>query len=68
MRGLGSQRIFLLHQIVKLVNTRVYTHGAWTLKRMDVPCEEGIKETALDDEELFADYPYDDIHAVRCKK
>lgn len=39
-----------------------YTHGAWTAKVMDIPFEKGIKETALDDEDLFADYQYDDIN------
>nr|WP_238144061.1 hypothetical protein [Legionella pneumophila] len=37
-----------------------YTHGAWTNKSMDVPFAEGIKETALEDEDLFIDYEYDE--------
>lgn len=37
-----------------------YTHGAWTMKRMDIPFKEGIKETALEDEDLFAAYEYDE--------
>ncbi|QRN04060.1 hypothetical protein GH742_09335 [Legionella sp. MW5194] len=37
-----------------------YTHGAWTVKRMDIPFKEGIKETALADEDPFAAYEYDE--------
>lgn len=37
-----------------------YTHGAWTNDRMDVPFAEGIKETALEDEDLFINYEYDE--------
>ncbi|HHS5295133.1 TPA: hypothetical protein ACTUNV_000482 [Legionella pneumophila] len=45
-----------------------YTHGAWTDERMDVPFAEGIKETALEDEDLFADYGYDEATKAPTKK
>ncbi|CAM3162000.1 hypothetical protein LEAN103870_18410 [Legionella anisa] len=45
-----------------------YTHAAWTDERMDVPFAEGIKETALEDEDLFADYEYDEQNQVPMKK
>lgn len=45
-----------------------YTHGAWTVKRMDVPFDEGIKETALVDEDLFAHYEYDASHECPAPK
>lgn len=38
-----------------------YTHAAWTDERMDIPFAEGVKETALEDEDLFADYVFDEI-------
>ncbi|HIC7358965.1 TPA: hypothetical protein ACW6D3_002663 [Legionella pneumophila] len=45
-----------------------YTHAAWTDEKMDIPFAEGIKETALEDEDLFADYEYDEAtEAVRKK-
>ncbi|KTD83122.1 hypothetical protein [Legionella waltersii] len=45
-----------------------YTHGAWTSERMDIPFAEGIKETALQDEDLFADYVYDENTEAPRKK
>ncbi len=45
-----------------------YTHAAWTDERMDVPFAEGIKETALEDEDLFADYEYDEATEATRKK
>ncbi|QDP71580.1 hypothetical protein FOG18_02805 [Legionella israelensis] len=44
----------------KLGKYTSYTHGAWTVKRMDVPFDEGIRETALEDEDLFDAYQYDE--------
>ncbi|HIF0226446.1 TPA: hypothetical protein ACXYKD_003402 [Legionella anisa] len=45
-----------------------YTHGAWTNERMDVPFAEGIKETALEDEDPFTDYEYDEATEAPHKK
>ncbi len=35
---------------------------------MDIPFAEGIKETALEDEDLFADYVFDEITEAPRKK
>ncbi|HEM6966964.1 TPA: hypothetical protein U2K02_000703 [Legionella pneumophila] len=45
-----------------------YTHAAWTDEKMDIPFAEGIKETALEDEDLFADYVFDEITEAPRKK
>ncbi|HCM0194516.1 TPA: hypothetical protein ACF9EL_003109 [Legionella pneumophila] len=45
-----------------------YTHGAWTNVRMDVPFAEGIKETALEDDDLFVNYEYDEAAEAPRKK
>ncbi len=52
----------------KLGKYTSYTHGAWTNEKMDVPFSEGIVETALDDEDLFRDYEYDEQNQVPMKK